>query len=196
MYSATWGHAFDYYGLELYPAPMSDFLSSIGQPSGSARIAASGHRLWAGIVSTPIESCRIHWCGEEHGAPTPVPDAVHLQTATGQVWIAAGRSATYPPDGRIHLGTDDVLVIFDDATTARAGLGARLLGTGTKERKLGEVAEVLAAGVLGGLKHYTEPGRGRHDLDPTDAGSFRSVGRAEELFDALAAAPSAKASVR
>ncbi|MEZ0110831.1 hypothetical protein ABH920_004846 [Catenulispora sp. EB89] len=123
IYTATWGHTFDYYGLELYPAPMSDFLSSIGQPGGSARITASGHRLWAGIVGTPIESCRIHWCGEEDGAPTPVPDAIHVQTATGQVWIAAGRPAAYPPDGRFHLGTDDVLVVFDDATAAQVGLG-------------------------------------------------------------------------
>ncbi|MFD0501917.1 hypothetical protein ACFQ0G_01260 [Streptomyces chiangmaiensis] len=76
-------------------------------------------------MSAPIESCRIQWCGEEHGAPTPVPEAIHLRTATGQVWIAAGRSATYEPDGPgpFYLCTDDVLVIFDTDVAERAGLG-------------------------------------------------------------------------
>lgn len=122
-YTATWGHTFDYYGLELYRAPMNDFLSYIGQPGGSARVEATGHPLWAAVLSTPIESCRLQWRGEEHGAPAPVPEALHLKTATSQVWIAAGRSAVYPPDGRIHLGTDDVLVTFDTETALQAGLG-------------------------------------------------------------------------
>ena len=122
IYTATWGHAFDYYGLELYAAPMSDFLSYLGQPGGTARIEATGHPLWAEVLSTPIESARIQWCGEEHGAPTPVPEALHVKTATGQVWIAVGRSAVYPPDGRIYLGTDDVLVTFDVETAAQARL--------------------------------------------------------------------------
>ncbi|OLE23108.1 MAG: hypothetical protein AUG49_17095 [Catenulispora sp. 13_1_20CM_3_70_7] len=123
-YTATWGHTFDYYGLELYAAPMSGFLSYIGQPGGSARVEATDHPLWAEVLSTPIESCRILWCGEEYGARPRCPEALHLKTATGQVWIAAGRSAVYPPDGRIHLGTDDVLVTFDTETALQAGLGA------------------------------------------------------------------------
>ncbi|WP_194894414.1 hypothetical protein [Catenulispora pinisilvae] len=121
-YTATWGHTFDYYGLELYAAPMSDFLSNLGQPGGAARIEATGHPLWAQVLATPIDSSRIQWLGEEDGAPTPTPKALHLKTATGQVWIAAGRSAVYPPDGRIYLGTDDVLVTYDSETAAQAGL--------------------------------------------------------------------------
>lgn len=58
------------------------------------------------------------------GARPRCPEALYLKTATGQVWIAAGRSAVYPPDGRIHLGTDDVLVTFDTETALQAGLGA------------------------------------------------------------------------
>lgn len=122
-YSAVWGNAFDCYGLELYPAPMHEFLLNIGQPGGAARVPATNHPLWAGIISAPIESCRILWCDKEHGAPTDMPEAIQLQTATGQVWIAAGRSATYEPDGPFYLCTDDVLVIFDTDIAARAGLG-------------------------------------------------------------------------
>jgi len=122
-YSAVWGHTFDCYGLELYPAPMREFRTRIDQPGGSARVSAAGHPLWAGIIFAPIESCRIQWCAEEQGAVTPVPDAVILRTAAGQVWIAAGRSAAYEPDGSFHLGTDDVLVIFEADIAARAGLG-------------------------------------------------------------------------
>ncbi|PYC68361.1 hypothetical protein C7C46_29180 [Streptomyces tateyamensis] len=124
-YSAVWGSTFDYYGVELYSAPMRDFLSRIGEPGGSARVAVAEHPLWAGVLSGPIESCRIQWYGEEHGAPTPMPKAIHVRTATAQVWIAAGRSATHEPDGPgpFYLCTDDVLVIFDADVAARAGLG-------------------------------------------------------------------------
>lgn len=125
-YSAVWGSTFDHYGVELYPAPMPDFLSRIGEPGGSARVAVAEHPLWAGIVSAPIESCRVQWCGEEHGASTPVPAAIHVRTTAGQVWIAVGRSATYEPDGPgpFSLCTDNVLVIFDTDVAERAGLRA------------------------------------------------------------------------
>jgi hypothetical protein len=103
---------------------MRDFLSHVDEPGGSARVAVAEHRLWAGIVSAPIESCCVQWCGEEHGALTPVPEAIHVRTAACQVWIAAGRSATYEPDGPFYLCTDDVLVIFDTEMAERAGLTA------------------------------------------------------------------------
>jgi hypothetical protein len=125
VYSAVWDSTFDYYGIELYPAPMREFLSRIGEPGGSARVTVTDLPLWAGVVSAPIESCRIQWCGKEHGAPTPVPEAIHVRTATGQVWIAAGRSALEEPNATapFFLGTDDVLVIFDTDVAERAGLG-------------------------------------------------------------------------
>ncbi len=116
-YSAVWGSTFDCYGVELYLAPMRDFLSHIDEPGGPARVAIAGHPLWAGIISAPIESCRVQWCGEEHSAPTPVPETIYVRTA-------AGRSATYEPDGPFHLCTDDVLVIFDTDVAERAGLRA------------------------------------------------------------------------
>ncbi|WP_151770246.1 hypothetical protein [Streptomyces abyssomicinicus] len=121
-YSAVWGSTFDHYGLELYLAPMSDFLSHVDKPGGSARVTVAEHSRWAGIVTAPIEYCRIQWGGQEHGARVPVPEAIHIRTATGQVWIAAGRPATYESDGPFHLGTDDVLVIFDTDVAEQAGL--------------------------------------------------------------------------
>lgn len=133
-YSAVWGHTFDYYGLELYPAPMREFLTNIDQPGGSTRVSATDHPLWAEIISAPIESCRILWCGEDRGAATRMPEAIWLQTATGQAWIAAGRSAAYEPDGSFHLCTDDVLVIFDTNTATRAGMGT-INGSGTRPKR-------------------------------------------------------------
>ncbi|WP_067823492.1 hypothetical protein [Actinomadura kijaniata] len=121
-YSATWNHTFGHYGLELYQAPMGDFLLNIGGPGGSARTSATGHPLWAAFIAAPIESCHILWSDHEHGPETQIPEAVRLRTATGQVWIAAGRPATYPPNGRFHLCTDDVLVTFDVEMAARVGL--------------------------------------------------------------------------
>jgi hypothetical protein len=99
---------------------MHNFLQTIDKPFGSVRLEVTDHTCWTGILSAPIEECRIQWCD---GDITPTPDAVHLRTATGEVWIAAGRSATYEPDGAFQLGTDDVLVIFDAAIATRAGLG-------------------------------------------------------------------------
>lgn len=123
-YSATWNHTFGHYGLELYQAPMSDRLLNIGNPGSSARVSVTDHPLWAGIIAAPIESCRILWSDPEHGPVTRIPEAIHLQTITGQVWIAAGRAADYPPNGRFQLCTDDVLVVFDTETATRAGLKA------------------------------------------------------------------------
>ncbi|MGW0927737.1 hypothetical protein [Streptomyces sp. NPDC002644] len=123
-YSAVWGSTFDHYGLELYPAPMRDFLSRVDEPGGPARVTVTEHPRWAGIVTAPIEHSRVQWCGQEQRARGPVPAALRLRTATGQVWIAAGRSATYTSDGPFHLGTDDVLVIFDTEVAERAGLDA------------------------------------------------------------------------
>lgn len=121
VYAATWDSTFDYYGLELQ-VPTNDYLVRVNQPGGLGRISVTNHPLWAGIVSTPIESCRILWCDEEHGARSPIPDAIHLRTAMGQAWIAAGRSADYEPGGSFYLCTDDVFVVFDVDTAARAGL--------------------------------------------------------------------------
>ncbi|MFI0454489.1 hypothetical protein [Actinomadura sp. 6N118] len=121
-YSATWNHTFGHYGLELYRAPMSDFVFNIGKPGGSARITVADHPSWAGILASPIESCHILWSDPEQGSAIQIPEALQLGTATGQVWIAAGRSADYAPNGLFHLCTDDVLVAFDSGTATRAGL--------------------------------------------------------------------------
>ncbi len=141
-FSAVWGSTFDYYGVELYQAPMHDFLRGIEEPGGSTRVAVAEHPLWAGIITAPIDSCRIQWCGEEHGAPTPVPEALYVRTAVGQVWIAVGRSATSEPDGRFHLGTDDLLVIFDTDIADRAGLRAHA----SPERACGPGPELTSRG--------------------------------------------------
>jgi hypothetical protein len=122
-YSAVWDSTFDYCGVELYPSPMRNFLSRVDEPGSPARIAVAEHPSWQRIISAPIESCRVQWWGKEHGAVTAVPEAIHVRTAVGQVWIAVGHSAV-EPDGPFHLGTDDVLVIFDADVAERAGLRA------------------------------------------------------------------------
>ncbi|GAA1580655.1 hypothetical protein GCM10009678_74200 [Actinomadura kijaniata] len=123
-YSATWNHTFGHYGLELYRAPISDFVINIGNPGGSARVTVTDHPSWASILASPIESCHILWSDQELGPGIPIPEAVHLRTATGQAWIVAGRSADYPPNGRFHLCTDDVLAAFDAETATQIGLKA------------------------------------------------------------------------
>src|SRR6266568_7396821 len=125
VYSAVWGHSFDYHGLELFPTPMTEHLRSPGTPGGSARINVTDHAQWADIVGQPVSSADIIWSTEPEAPPTPA--AVHLRTAAGQVWIAAGRPATWPPNAKFYLYTDDVLVVFNDVLAEQIGL-VRALG--------------------------------------------------------------------
>lgn len=60
-YSAVWGSTFDYYGVELYSAPMRDSLSRVGEPGGSARVAVAEHP--SGPGSSPPRSSRAAFSG-------------------------------------------------------------------------------------------------------------------------------------
>lgn len=120
VYSAVWGHSFDYYGLEVFPTPMTAHLRDPGTPGGSARIDVTDHAQWAGLVGQPVASSDIIWSTEPEAPPTPA--AVHLRTTACQVWIAAGRPAAWPPNGKFDLHTDDVLVVFDEVLADQIGL--------------------------------------------------------------------------
>jgi len=71
-------------------------------------------------IGQPASSADIIWSTEPEAPPTPA--AVHVRTVAGQVWIAAGRPATWPPNGEFSLCTDDVLVIFDEVLADQIGL--------------------------------------------------------------------------
>jgi hypothetical protein len=124
VYSAIWGDVFDWHGLEVYSDPMSEHIGGVGDEGGTARVAVSSPAAWAGIIGEPIEAARIlRWRDGRDDRRDPLPPAVHLRTAVGLVWIGAGRSVTYTPDGPFHLGTDDVFVVFGAEEAARVGLG-------------------------------------------------------------------------
>lgn len=40
-------------------------------------------------------------------------------------WLVAGRPAQWPPDGRFHLGTDDVMVAFARELASAVSLSRR-----------------------------------------------------------------------
>lgn len=109
-YSAGWDQSFDYYGLEILRAPMSSEPGSIGEPGGSPEVDVTGHPRWAGLTGVPLVGADIVWSEGDFGRRMPV--AVELRAPRATAWLVAARPAQWPPDGRFHLGTDDVMVVF------------------------------------------------------------------------------------
>lgn len=119
---ATWNRSFEYCGLEVTVAPSRVGLRDIGPPGAVNEVLVGEHKRWAPFVGRPLAEVAICWserAGSVHTHAGPRhPLAVRLKVGgDGQnyecVWIAAGVPATWPFNGRFHLGTDDVLVIFD-----------------------------------------------------------------------------------
>jgi hypothetical protein len=115
----VWGHSFDYYGLEIFWEPMSSHLGLIGQPGGSAQVIATGHPAWTGLLNTPLVGADIVW---SEGPRSRLPVAVRLRASTLVAWLVAGRPTHWPPDGRLCLGTDDVMVIFTRELASMIGI--------------------------------------------------------------------------
>ncbi|MFI6938518.1 hypothetical protein ACIBI4_04540 [Streptomyces sp. NPDC050418] len=109
-YAAVWGSSFDYYGLELFRAPMSSHLTMIGEPGGSPAVVVTGHPSWAEFIGVPLTGAEIVWSEGDYGRRLPV--AVELRSPTATAWLVAGCPTQWPPDGQFWLGTDDVMTVF------------------------------------------------------------------------------------
>jgi hypothetical protein len=132
---ATWNSSFEHLGLEVTVAPSRVGLRDINPPGAPNEVLVGEHKRWAPFVGRPLTEvaiCWSEWAQNLHtqGGPRQ-PLAVRL-TVGGDgedeecVWIAAGVPATWPFNGRFHLGTDDVLVIFDaDLAERRSELRRR-----------------------------------------------------------------------
>jgi hypothetical protein len=126
-FSACWGSSFDDYCLEVLPEPMTSQLNDIGESYGSPRVVVTDHPRWAPLIGTPLLSVDIMWSADPRDtsrSPVPVglPVAIRLRSAAATVWIAAGCCAEFPPTGRFHLGTDDVMVVFESGLAAEIGI--------------------------------------------------------------------------
>lgn len=119
-YSAVWGRSFDHYGLEIFQSPMSGQLGLIGEPGGSPKVRVTGHPSWAGLIGVPLLGADIVWSEGDYGLRMPL--AVRVRAPCATAWLVAGRPAQWPPDGRFHLGTDDVMVVFAQELAEVVGL--------------------------------------------------------------------------
>lgn len=119
-YSAIWiwHNTFTCYGLELFRQPMTDFLTSLGDPWGSVAVSVSDHPRWTGLIGKLIHA---DICWDSFDA-TRVPTAVRLGFGTTEVWIAAGRTADPESAVMFHLCTDDVMVVFTSEIATQAGI--------------------------------------------------------------------------
>ncbi|MGI5340680.1 hypothetical protein ACQEVS_26440 [Streptomyces sp. CA-181903] len=120
QYSAVWGRGFGDYGLEIFREPMVGLLVVIGQPGGPAAVAVTGHPSWSGLIGVPLVGAEIHWA--EDDSEIRVPVAVELRAPAATAWLVSGRPAQWPPDGRFHLGTDDVMTAFTNEAVTAMGL--------------------------------------------------------------------------
>jgi hypothetical protein len=119
-YSAVWGQSFDYYGLEMIQGAMSSQLGLIGEPGGYPEVGVARHPSWSGLIGVPLLGADIVWSDGDYGRRMPV--AVRLRAPSATAWLVAGRPAQWPPDGRFHLGTDDVMVVFTHELADAIGL--------------------------------------------------------------------------
>lgn len=119
-YSAVWGQSFDYYGLEIFRAPISSELGLIAEPGGPAEVSVTGHPCWAALTGVPLVGAEILWSEGDYGLRMPV--ALELRVPSATAWLGAGRPAQWPLDGRFLLGTDDVMVVFTQELADAIGL--------------------------------------------------------------------------
>jgi hypothetical protein len=120
-FSAVWGSSFDHYGLEVFPEPMTHFLTRIGEPAGSAAVTVTDHPRWARLVGATLVSADIAW-SEDLGDTDRLPVAIRLRSSEATVWIAVGRPAVWPPTGDYYLCTDDVMVVFTHECATEVGI--------------------------------------------------------------------------
>ena len=117
---ATWNTTFEHFGLEVTVAPSRASLRDISPPGTPSEVLVGDHKRWAAFVGEPLTDAGICWSSPARDGAARLPLAVRLEVAGGErVWIAAGVPATWPFNGRFHLGTDDVLVIFDSELAQR-----------------------------------------------------------------------------
>ncbi|MFH9353508.1 hypothetical protein [Kitasatospora sp. NPDC017646] len=111
-YSASWDNSFSHYGTELVQASMGHYLLNIGEADGPRVWEVTDHPRWRVLLADPVADAKVVWDQDPRAENHRVPLAIHLAFPAGDVWLIAGRSATWPPDGTFHLGTDDLIVGF------------------------------------------------------------------------------------
>lgn len=120
-FSAVWGSSFDHFGLEVFPEPMTAHLRMIGEPGGSAAVDVTDHPHWSSLVGRKLTCVDIAW-SQDPESDLRTPSAIRLCSREKAVWIAVGSPAEWLPTEVYHLGTDDVMVVFNAELAAKVGI--------------------------------------------------------------------------
>lgn len=127
QFTLIWNHTFGCYGLEVFEQPLTDFLVDVGEPWFPHAFAVDDHQRWAPLIGREIIDAEMSWIEFEAFEPRPLwirlDFAPTEQDPPGRpgrdsVWIAAGCSRGQ----EFALGSDDVMVVFDQATADQVGL--------------------------------------------------------------------------
>jgi hypothetical protein len=125
VYSASWDNSFSYdYGIEMVPAPMTHYLSNIGEIGGTRAWEVTGHPRWRALLTDPVTGARVLWHDDPRDKTFKVPLAIELSFPSGEAWLIAGRPAAWPPEGTFLLGTDDLIVAFNRELADHLGLAS------------------------------------------------------------------------
>lgn len=123
-FSFIWNNSFGGYGIEVFDRPIEDFLIDVGEPHGPLVLEVNDDSRWFALRDREIVATELGWIEWVSGEPSPISvrlDLVSLDHSAekqSSVWLAAGHWR----DDRFAVGTDDITVIFEAATAARAHL--------------------------------------------------------------------------
>jgi hypothetical protein len=117
-FSLIWAQCEDWgFGVDLFQRPMADYLIP---EAAESWVDVSDHLSWKSIIGRPVE-VNIQWNDYGTGRP-PCADAVGLTTSAGTAWVITARSERRESTLKFRLGSDDLMVIFDDKFFEALGL--------------------------------------------------------------------------
>ena len=118
-FTFIWNNSFGGYGIEVFDRPIEDFLVDVGEPYGPLVLEVSNDPRWSALRGREIIATELAWIEWVSGEPSPISVRLDLDAPKqSSVWLAAGH---WRDDG-FAVGTDDITVIFDMGTAARAHL--------------------------------------------------------------------------
>jgi hypothetical protein len=117
-FSALWSQYGEWgFGVDLFDAPMTTHLI---EEAVDSWVDVSEHPSWASLLGTPVE-VSFAWNDFGAGRP-PMPEAIKIASTSAAAWIIAAGWERQKSRTSIQLGTDDLMVTFNETFVRTLGL--------------------------------------------------------------------------